>query len=116
MRRNSFGKRPGRRGDLAAWYRALLERQAESGLSVADFAASAGVSAWTLYEWRRRLAGSGDDRDAAPRLVEVSVVPSPPPSMGTGIVVQLRSGHRLDVSAGFDDHDLRRLIGVLESC
>lgn len=101
---------------MAAWYRALLERQAKSGLSVADFAASAGVSAWTLYEWRRRLAGSGDGHDATPRLVEVSVVPSAPTSMGTGIEVHLRSGHSLDVRSGFDDHELRRLIGVLESC
>jgi hypothetical protein len=116
MRRNSIEERPARREDLAAWYRALLERQAESGLSVTDFAASAGVSAWTLYDWRRRLAGSDGDRDAAPRLVELSVVPSPPASMGTGIGVHLRSGHRLDVRAGFDDHELRRLIGVLESC
>lgn len=115
MRRNSFGQRPARREDLAAWYRAVLERQAESGLSVTDFAASAGVSAWTLYDWRRRLAGSDGDRGAAPRLVEVTVVPTPAPT-GTGIRVRLRSGHRLDVRAGFDDHELRRLIGVLESC
>lgn len=102
---------------MAAWYRALLERQAESGLSVTDFAATAGVSPWTLYEWRRRLAGArGGGHDATPRLVEVSVVPSPPPSMATGIGVHLRSGHRLDVRSGFDDHELRRLIGVLESC
>lgn len=100
---------------MAAWYRALLERQAESGLSVTDFAASAGVSAWTLYDWRRRLAGRDGDRDAAPRMVEVAVVPTPAPT-GTGIRVRLRSGHRLDVRPGFDDHELRRLIGVLESC
>ena len=104
-----------RRGDLAAWYRALLARQAESGLSVTDFAATAGVSAWTLYGWRRRLAGNAGCQDDPPRLVEVSVVPTPTP-MSTGMRVELRSGHCLDVRAGFDDHELRRLIGVLESC
>ena len=93
----------------------MLERQAESGLSVTDFAASAGVSAWTLYEWRRRLAGSVSGQDDSPRLVEVSVVPTST-STGTGIRVELRSGHCLDVRTGFDDHELRRLIGVLESC
>ena len=82
---------------------------------MADFAARAGVSAWTLYDWRRRLAAGDDDGDAASRLVEVTVVPTPAP-MGAGIRVQLRSGHRLDVRPGFDDHELRRLIGVLESC
>lgn len=115
MRRNSSVERPTRREELADWYRALLERQAESGLSVTDFAASAGVSAWTLYEWRRRLAGSSGGRDTAPRLVELAVVPASEPA-GTGIRVDLRSGHRLEVRAGFDDHELRRLIGVLESC
>jgi len=98
---------------LAAWYRTLLERQAESGLSVADFAASAGVSAWALYDWRKRLAGCDGGRHVAPRLVEVAVVP---PSASTGIRIELRSGHRLEACAGFDDHELRRLIGVLESC
>lgn len=115
MRRASSGGRPTRREDLAAWYGALLDRQAESGLSVTDFAASVGMSAWTLYEWRRRLAGSDDGRDAPPRLVEVAVVPASAPT-GTGIRVELRSGHGLEVRAGFDGHELRRLIEVLESC
>ena len=115
MRRNAIGGRPTRREDLAEWYRSLLERQAESGLSVRAFAATAGVSAWTLYEWRRRLGDTARYRDGAPRLVEVSVVPSSPPT-SAGIGVELRSGHRLDVRAGFDDDELRRLIGVLESC
>ena len=115
MRRDSIGGRPARREDLAAWYQSLLKRQEVSGLSVSDFAASVGMSAWTLYEWRRRLSGSVSRRDDTPRLVEVSVVPSTTPT-STGIRVELRSGHRLDVRAGFDDHDLRRLIGVLESC
>lgn len=115
MRRDATGARPSRREDLAAWYRSLLERQAASGLSVTDFAATAGVSAWTLYEWRRRLDDIASHRGTTPQLVEVSVVSSSPPT-SAGISVELRSGHRLDVRAGFDDHELRRLIVVLESC
>jgi len=43
MRRNELGERPTRREDLAAWYETLFERYAESDLSVAEFAARAGV-------------------------------------------------------------------------
>jgi hypothetical protein len=115
MRRGASAGRPTRREDLAAWYGSLLERQAASGLSVTEFAATAGVSAWTLYDWRRRLGDTATARETAPRLVEVSVVPASQPT-GSGIGIELRSGHRLDVRSGFRDDDLRRLIRVLESC
>lgn len=114
MERIRLGERPSRREDLAAWYRSALELQAESGLSVAEFAARAGLSAWTLHSWRRRLAEDGAG-GASPRLVEVDVVPRVPRG-GGHLAVQLRCGHRLDVPADFDDSALRRLIGVLESC
>lgn len=42
---------------LTEHYRALLAEQASSGLSVCQFAASRGLSAPTLYQWRRRPAG-----------------------------------------------------------
>lgn len=86
-------------------------------MSVTDFAASTGVSAWTLYQWRRRLAGSDGERNDSPRLVEVAVLPSAAAaSAAASLSVELRSGHRLEVRAGFDGNELRRLIGVLESC
>jgi hypothetical protein len=115
MRRNELGKRPAGREGLAAWYEALLERHAESGLSVAEFAARAGLSAWTLYQWRRRLSKGAKPQAASARLVEVSVVPAAV-ARGSGLAVELRSGHRIEVGGGFDDHELKRLIGVLESC
>lgn len=114
MRRIRLGERPSRRDDLAAWYRAALELQAESGLSMVEFASRAGVSAWTLYDWRRRLAAP-EVGDVPPHLVEVDVV-SPVPSGRGHLAVHLRSGHRIEVPADFDDSGLRRLIGVLESC
>lgn len=114
MRSIDLGERPTGRDERAAWYRAALEQQAESGLSMAEFATRVGVSAWTLYDWRRRLA-DGDAGDASSRLMEVDVVPRVP-SGGGHLAVHLRSGHRIDVPADFDDSRLRRLIGVLESC
>lgn len=115
MRRNELGECPTRREDLVRWYEALLERHAESGLSVAEFAARAGVSAWTLYQWRRRLSEDTESQAASPRLVEVSVAPAAE-ARSSGLAVELRSGHRIEVGGDFDGHDLKRLIGVLESC
>jgi hypothetical protein len=45
------GHRP---GSLADHYAALLTQQAASGVSMRHFAALAGVSACTLYAWKRR--------------------------------------------------------------
>ena len=114
MERIQLGERPSLGEDLAAWYRAALEQQADSGLSMAEFASRAGVSAWTLYDWTRRLAAPSVG-GASPRLVEVDVVPMAP-SGGMHLTVFLRSGRQIEVPAGLDVSGLRRLIGVLESC
>ena len=69
--------RPASREELETWYSAALAEQESSGLSVADFAEELGVTATTLYQWRRRLsATSAEDRRRQPSpkgLVEVTV-------------------------------------------
>ena len=62
--------RSGSRAGLVEHYRALLEEQAQSELSVTEFAAEVGVSAGTLYAWRRRLADSAGASEVGD-LVEV---------------------------------------------
>jgi putative transposase len=42
-----------RRGEQA--WGELVARQAQSGLSVAVFCQREGISAWSLYDWRKRL-------------------------------------------------------------
>jgi len=117
MRRNELGERPTRREDLAAWYESLFERYANSDLSVAEFAARAGVSTWTFYQWRRRLSEDAKPRAASTRLVEVSVVPAAATAArSSGLAIDLRTGHRIEVGGGFDGQELKRLVGVLESC
>ena len=117
MRRIDLGERPTSREDLAGWYGSLLEQQAESGLSVTDYAARVGISPWTLYQWRRRLASScDDDRAARPKLIEVAVA-QPELLAAGGLVVRLDDGRRsITVPSGFDADELRRLVEVLESC
>ena len=117
MRRSELGERATRREDLADWYESLFDLYAESELSVADFAARAGVSTWTFYQWRRRLAESVKRKPTPAHLVEVSVVPAAATTArSTALAIELRSGHRIEVGSGFDGQELKRLVGVLESC
>lgn len=100
----------GQRGseDLAAYYVELLEEQTESGLSVTAFAEQVGVSAATLYSWRRRLQGGG--RRA--RLLEVEVVSEERREPMTLEVGRFRIAVRPD----FDDRALQRLVVALQRC
>lgn len=117
MKTKPIGSRPTNREELGSWYASILEEQARSGQSVTEFAAGVGISAWSLYEWRRRLSRAVNGREEqTARLVEVAVVQKERRQAGHLRVRLGRSGHRVDVPAGFNDAELRRLIGVLESC
>lgn len=91
----------------------LLAEQEASGLSVAAFARERGVPTWTLYDGRRRLR-KRKGRAKGADFVQVHVRPVQlPPSP---IEVDLKTGIRVRVPAGFDADELRRLLGVLASC
>jgi hypothetical protein len=118
MRRIDLGERPLGREELSRWYATALAAQASSGLSMADYAVEIGVTAATLYQWRRRLSSRvvASQGGGGPRLVEVTVAPD-----GVGaadpLVVRVAGGRRtIEVPRGFDSEDLRRLVTVLESC
>lgn len=116
MRWIDVGPRPTSRDELAAWYADVLEAQAASGLSVAEYAGRIGVSVPTLYQWRRRLGSQGHDGGNQARLVEVSVT-SPTGTTDGHMIVRLCSGRRsIEVPRDFADDELRRLIAVVESC
>jgi len=120
MRTNDKGRRPVGRDELAQWYAEVLADQASSGLSVAEYADEIGVTASTLYHWRRRLAE--DESDSHGRrpygLVEVAIEDDrrAGKSEAAQLVVRLDSGRSIEVPAGFDGVELRRLVAVLESC
>ena len=65
-------ERPSSRDALRDWYSAILEDQESSGLSVAEYADKVGLSAATLYQWRRRLhsVDSGPSADDSQSLIE----------------------------------------------
>lgn len=102
--------------DLEGYYEDLLDEQEESGLSVAAFAAESGVSAATLYSWRRRL-GRASRRGGGARLIEVSVKDEVRSCGSRGrMVLAVRDGMRIELDAGFEESALERLLGVLDRC
>ena len=123
MRRPNLTERPTSRDLLASWYAAALEEQVTSGLSMAEFADELGVSAATLYQWRRRLANS-DDRsviadNSEPELIEVLLGnPQRGPSRRSSMcfTVQLTNSRSIDVPSDFDADTLQRVVRALESC
>ena len=59
------------RRERASHWRSVLERQANSGISVAEFCRRESISAPALYAWRRKLgretANSGDEGESPRR-------------------------------------------------
>lgn len=97
--------------ELAAYYAGLLEEQAVSGQSVTDFAEEAGVSAGTLYSWRRRLRSQSEGA----RLLEVDLVEVPVETREERLALQV-GRFRIEVPSDFDEGALARLVRSLERC
>ncbi len=73
-----------------------------SGLSVAAYARRAGLSAVTLGSWKRRLGGG-----EALSFMEI-------PFQGAAAGIRLEVNNvRVELPHGFEEGDLRRLLGVL---
>lgn len=122
MKTELEGSEPG--FDRAGYYRGLLAEQKESGQSLKSFAASRGVSAWTLYGWRRRLGlgGKGKRRRGSKRaeakgsLLAVKVLGGVPIGEQYSFEVLVRGERRIRVRGGFDADELGRLIALIEKC
>jgi transcriptional regulator with XRE-family HTH domain len=119
MPRIDLPERPTDRKSLEGWYSTALQQEKARGLSVAALAKELGVTATTLYQWRRRLSGKGRRRRARTGptgLVEVTVDRAAPGAGAGTFVVRLAGDRRIEVPGTFEDVALRRLIAVLESC
>ena len=96
--------------------RAVLEKQASSGLTVREFAEREGLKPVRLQRWRERL-GVGTERQLAasaasmPERAAFVEVRAQRPSR---IELVLRTGHVLFVPDSFDAGALSRLVEVLE--
>jgi len=96
--------------------RAVLEKQASSGLSVREFAEREGLKPVRLQRWRERLGvGNGQLLAASaasmPERAAFVEVRAQRPSQ---IEIVLRTGHVLFVSDSFDAGALSRLLDVIE--
>jgi len=88
-------------------WRELIQRQKKSGLTVAAFCQQQGVSGWSFYQWRKRLAMNQPVRFA---LVETGEA-----SRQSRAVVELwlSGGDRLQIAPGADTATLRTVLAVL---
>jgi hypothetical protein len=95
----------------------LLEEHSTTDLSLAAFARSKGVAAWSLYNARaaaRKRKGLRRSADFVECRLDTTREPTPAPR--TEVEIALPSGLSLRVGRGFDEIALRRLLGVLGSC
>ena len=81
-----------------------------------DFAEDVGVSAATLYSWRRRLREAEEESEAR-ELIEVEITEAGGEIRpGASIVLTVDGRLRIDLASNFDDGALERLLGVLSRC
>jgi hypothetical protein len=88
-------------------WRELVQRQKNSGLSVQAFCQQQGVSGWSFYQWRKRLAMNPPMSFALVETGDVS-------RQGTGTLeLCLSGGDRLQIAPGVDAATLRMVLAVL---
>lgn len=113
-----------RREDRESYWRGIVERQVESGLSVADFCRQESISTFSLYGWRRKLRGrEADQRPKNRRTDRVDVgavsaaqllpVRIESPGRSPHVRVLLPHGVSLDVSYGSDASALTMVLRAL---
>jgi hypothetical protein len=97
---------------------ALVAEFEASGLLRAAFCQQRGLAVGTLDKYRRRVHGGRQSGDGA--FVPVEVVPSTARDVNNiagrdgALVVELRSGRRIEVCRGFDAGTLERLLTILD--
>ena len=101
--------------------RDVFARWRDSNQSLMAFGKAEGLSYKMLLYWRRKLgdeAQRGRKPSGSAELLPVRIVPDSPPveSSHEKFEVWLSNGISLDVSAGFDEHELKRLVGALLTC
>jgi len=90
-------------------WRERIAEQERSGLSVKQFCKERGVSEYSFYTWRKRLAKKEPVRFA---LVDREAAGQEP---ATALEVVLRSGERLRIGSGVDAGTLRTVLEALRA-
>jgi len=98
---------------------ALVAEYEASGLRREAFCRARNVAVGTLDKYRRRVHRSQDSTSGGP-IVPVEVVWSSgrngnkAPGIDGVLVVEARSGHRIEVGRGFDGRTLEQLLKILD--
>ncbi len=95
------------------FWRTMLQRWRQSGLSVRDFCVRHGLAQPSFYAWRRTLA----QRDAEVQFVPVRLAAEPTAAStneGAALELLLNGRRLLRVGPGFDAATLKRLLALLE--
>lgn len=98
--------------NAAARWRKLVEQQRESGLPVSAYCRERGISAASMFAWRRRLQ-SASGLPVAETFKAVEVLSEEQPD--SSIELCLRGGRHLIVRRGFDRQLLINLVQAMES-
>lgn len=97
----------------AEFWRQQIEAQRISGLSAAGYCRMHGLSAWSLYQWRRRLKPQSGAVRLIPMTIMDDVSAGDVAGMNAGIDVRLTSGVVLSLAKHFDGASLRRAVEAL---
>ena len=105
--------------DAAARWQKLIQQQQESGLPVSAYCRERGLSAASMFAWRRRLRPASS-RPGAETFKPVKIVPaatlySSGEKSDSAIELCLPGEHRLVVRRGFDRELLLDVIDALET-
>jgi len=85
------------------------------GVPVAQYAAEIGVSAWTIYTWKKRF-GSGRARQAKRAVArQAELIEISRRGLAQGIEIELGPA-TVRVPLGFDAEDLERVLRAVRSC
>ncbi len=85
----------------------LITEQSVSGMTIEDFCSSRGVNKYTFR--KRKYGVVRKPKLSGNEFIEV-------PRRATALNIKLKNGRTLEISSGFNDSDVQRLIRLLESC
>jgi hypothetical protein len=96
---------------------ALVKEYETSAQSQRGFCAERGIGQSSLRYWRRRLQGDRPDGGgiSGTQLVPVRVCADKPSHAGSGLIVVVGNGVRIEINPEFDSATLERVLATLEA-
>jgi hypothetical protein len=98
------------RQERSAYWRSLISKQIESGLTAAGFCREHRINPSRFYHWRRRLQDEMSDSTHLGAFVELVPYHKNP---SAGVHIRLSNGLCIEVDRGFDPATLRATIHTI---